>query len=97
MNILRKAETIVSESLEKNNWMIKLFQVLVILLPISEDGKKESIVIRPVVSEDVMTAQFAKIDWNVIEEIVDKLYKMPNIDSVFYDITHKPPATFGWE
>ena len=97
LNILRKAETIVSESLEKNNWMIKLFQVLVILLPISEDGKKESIVIRPVVSEDVMTAQFAKIDWDVIEEIVDKLYKIPNIDSVFYDITHKPPATFGWE
>ena len=74
-----------------------MFQLLVILLPISEQGTKESIVIRPVISEDVMTSQFAKIDWNILDNIVKKLYTIKKIDSVFYDVTHKPPATFGWE
>ena len=44
-----------------------------------------------------MTAQFAKIDWNILDNIVKKLYTIKKIDSVFYDVTHKPPATFGWE
>ena len=44
-----------------------------------------------------MTAKFAKIDWPIVDEIVNQLYNIEEIDSVFYDITHKPPGTFGWE
>ena len=97
LDLLRKAEYIVTTELKKSKILQDLFQVLVILLPISEQGTKESIVIRPVISEDVMTAQFAKIDWNILDNIVKKLYTIKKIDSVFYDVTHKPPATFGWE
>ena len=53
--------------------------------------------LRPVVSEDVMTAQFARIDWNLLDPLVESLLGLPGIETVFYDITHKPPGTFGWE
>lgn len=97
LDLLRDADYIITKILTKHNWMNKIFQHLTILLPISKSGKGESVVIRPVCSRDVMTAKFAKIDWNIVDEIVDRLYMIPQIDSVFYDITHKPPGTFGWE
>ena len=53
--------------------------------------------LRPVVSEDVMTAQFARIDWKLLDHLVESLLDISGIETVFYDITHKPPATFGWE
>lgn len=97
LDLLRKAEYIVTNQLRQDNILKDLFQVLVILLPISEQVNKESVVIRPVISEDVMTAQFAKISWKTLDTITKKLYSIKKIDSVFYDVTHKPPATFGWE
>ena len=53
--------------------MKKIFQLLVILLPISKNGKDESLVLRPVVSEDVMTAQFARLDWKLLDYLVESL------------------------
>ena len=64
---------------------------------VSIKGSCDSVVVRPVCSRDVMTAKFAKIDWPIVDEIATELYKITEIDSVFYDITHKPPGTFGWE
>ena len=81
----------------EHDLMRDIFQLLVILLPISEDGKGDSIVLRPVYSEDVMTAQFARLDWELLNSLKQSLSNLPGIDAVFYDITHKPPATFGWE
>ena len=77
--------------------MRKIFQLLVILLPISTNGKEDSVVLRPVCSEDVMTAQFAKMDWEIVLPLVKQISEVSGINAVFYDITHKPPATFGWE
>ena len=53
--------------------------------------------LRAVTSEDVMTAQFARIDWKLLDHLVESLLDISGIETVFYDITHKPPATFGWE
>ncbi|GIT04245.1 MAG: hypothetical protein CM1200mP28_15040 [Deltaproteobacteria bacterium] len=53
--------------------MHEIFQLLVILLPVSKNGKDESLVLRPVVSEDVMTAQFARIDWKLLDHLVESL------------------------
>ncbi|HEX9844433.1 MAG TPA: glutamine-hydrolyzing GMP synthase, partial [bacterium] len=63
----------------------------------SANGEGECLVLRPVVSEDVMTAQFAQIDWDILDPLADELLRLPGIQAVFYDVTHKPPATFGWE
>ena len=97
LDILREADFMVTQMLNENGLMEKLFQVLVILLPISKNGKEDSLVLRPVISEDVMTAQFARIDWNLLDPLVESILKLSGIETVFYDITHKPPATFGWE
>ena len=86
-----------TQMLKKNGLMRDIFQLLVILLPISKNGKEDSMVLRPVVSEDVMTAQFARIDWNLLDPLVESILGLAGIETVFYDITHKPPGTFGWE
>lgn len=97
LDLLKEAEYKTTQMLEKNGQINKIFQLLVILLPISKNGKDESLVLRPVVSEDVMTAQFARIDWKLLDHLVESLLEISGIETVFYDITHKPPATFGWE
>lgn len=97
LDLLRAAEAHVSETLANHGWLERIFQLLVILLPISQDGYQDSIVLRPVISEDVMTARFAPVDWQVLHKLLPQLYALNGIDSVFFDITHKPPATFGWE
>ena len=86
-----------TQMLKENGLMEKIFQLLVILLPVSKNGKEDSLVLRPVVSEDVMTAQFARINWNLLDPLVESILGLSGIETVFYDITHKPPATFGWE
>ena len=97
LDLLRQADAIATKTLMEHDLMRDIFQLLVILLPISEDGKGDSIVLRPVCSEDVMTAQFARLDWDLLNSLKQSLSNLPGIDAVFYDITHKPPATFGWE
>jgi len=44
-----------------------------------------------------MTARFAHLDWIVLNTIIERLKKFDFVDALFYDITNKPPATFGWE
>ena len=97
LDLLREAEFMATQMLKENGLMEKIFQLLVILLPISKNGKEDSLVLRPVVSEDVMTAQFARINWNLLDPLVESILGLSGIETVFYDITHKPPATFGWE
>ena len=97
LDLLREADYKATKFFEKHGLMPKIFQLLVILLPVSKNGEEESLVLRPVVSEDVMTAQFARIDWKLIDHLVESLLDISGIENVFYDITHKPPATFGWE
>ena len=42
------------------------------------------------VSEDVMTAQFARLPWRLLDPLAEKLAALPGIAAVFYDVTHKP-------
>ena len=97
LDLLREADFMATQMLKENGLMENIFQLLVILLPISKNGKEDSLVLRPVVSEDVMTAQFARINWNLLDPLVESLLGLSGLETVFYDITHKPPATFGWE
>ena len=97
LDLLREADFMATQMLKENGLMEKIFQLLVILLPISKNGKEDSLVLRPVVSEDVMTAQFARINWNLLDPRVESILGLSGIETVFYDITHKSPATFGWE
>ena len=56
------------------------------------------IIVRAVTSEDAMTADFARIDWDVLERIATRVINgVPGINRVAYDITSKPPGTIEWE
>lgn len=94
---LRQADHIARSVMEQKGLLGAVWQFPVVLIPVSlDDG--ESIVLRPVNSLDGMTANFARLNQNVIEEIAARILKeVPHIDAVFLDVTDKPPATIEWE
>ncbi len=94
---LREVDDIVLTELHKNGWYDKIFQHLTIDLPYATSDKKASFVLRPVVSEDVMTARFAWLPMELMENIVKQIAELDFVDSLYLDCTNKPPATFGWE
>ena len=94
---LRKVDDIVLTELHKNGWYDKIFQHLTIDLPYATSEKKASFVLRPVVSEDVMTARFAWLPMELMDNIVKQIAELDFVDSLYLDCTNKPPATFGWE
>ncbi|MFH0870555.1 MAG: glutamine-hydrolyzing GMP synthase [archaeon] len=96
INLLRRADAIVTQSIKKNGFYDKIWQMPVVLAPLSVDGG-ESIILRPVDSQEAMTARFSRIPPKIVKNIADSLLRMKRIDAVFYDITNKPPATIEWE
>jgi GMP synthase PP-ATPase subunit len=60
-------------------------------------GKPDSIVLRPIQSVDGMTANAVWMPKSLLAEMVEELRAMGDIAGVFYDLTHKPPATIEWE
>ena len=74
-----------------------IWQFPVVLVPVSTEEGKESIVLRPIVSTEAMTASFAKIDNAVIDQLIEGVSTQDSISHIFYDLTHKPPGTIEWE
>ena len=94
---LREVDNIVLTELHKSGWYDKIFQHLTIDLPYASSADHASFVLRPVISEDVMTARFAMWPKELLETIVHKIAELPFVDALYFDATNKPPATFGWE
>ena len=94
---IRAADDIMLTALHKNGWYEKIFQHLTINLPYASKKEHCSIVLRPLCSEDVMTARFAWLPQDLLTAIVSDIAAIPTIDAIFYDLSNKPPATFGWE
>lgn len=94
---LREVDNIVLTELHKSGWYNKIFQHLTIDLPFASSADHATFVLRPVCSEDVMTARFAWIDEEVMNNILRQIAALDFVDAVYIDCTNKPPATFGWE
>ena len=94
---LREVDNIVLTELHKAGWYEKIFQHLTIDLPYAATPNHASFVLRPVISEDVMTARFAMFPPELLESIVHQIAALDFVDALYFDATNKPPATFGWE
>ncbi len=84
---------IVEAGIDKDIW-----QFPTVLLPLavnSEEG--ESVVLRPVCSEEAMTANFYMMAEDMLAELTERVKKTEQVTAVFYDITNKPPGTIEWE
>ena len=93
----READNIVLTALHKSGWYSKIFQHLTVNLPYASTAERCSFVLRPLCSEDVMTARFAQLPQEDLMQIVRDIAALPYTDAIFFDLSNKPPATFGWE
>jgi GMP synthase (glutamine-hydrolysing) len=98
ISLLQEADRIVMDYLKEVNIDREIWQFPTVLIPLSVDSQnKESLVLRPVCSEEAMTANFYRMDFAKLEELRKRLSTLPGISAVFYDITNKPPGTIEWE
>ncbi|MFH1211080.1 MAG: glutamine-hydrolyzing GMP synthase [archaeon] len=104
-DIVRKASYIIEDELKKADFHSKVWMAFAVLLPIKSVGiqgdarsYKYPIVVRIIESKDVMTANFSKIPYEVLEKISSRITNEINeVNRVVYDISNKPPSTMEWE
>ncbi|MGH8901984.1 MAG: glutamine-hydrolyzing GMP synthase [Egibacteraceae bacterium] len=105
LELLRAADRIVLEELRRAGCEHEIWQAFAVLPAIRSVGVQGDertygypIIVRAVTSEDAMTADFARIDWDVLERIAGRVInEVPGVNRVAYDITSKPPGTIEWE
>ena len=106
LHILREADAIAREELTRAGLDRDIWQFPVVLLGdvrsvgVQGDGRTygHPIVLRPVTSEDAMTADWARLPYEVLETISTRITnEVREINRVTLDITSKPPGTIEWE
>lgn len=105
LKTLREADWIIREEIKAHGLYKQVWQIFGVLLPTLSVGVmgdqrtyQNQIVIRAVTSEDGMTADWARLPYDLLETISSRIVnEVPGINRVVYDITSKPPATIEWE
>ncbi|MCS7314099.1 MAG: glutamine-hydrolyzing GMP synthase [Bryobacterales bacterium] len=94
---LRRADALVREISHRCGFDRQVWQFPVVLVPLGEAARPDSVVLRPVDSVDGMTARAVLMEPALLDEMATALLAVEGISAVFYDLTHKPPATIEWE
>jgi GMP synthase (glutamine-hydrolysing) len=105
LNILREADAILIEEIKKAGVYKTLWQAFCVFLPLKTVGimgdyrtYEYICAIRAVESLDAMTANFAKLSWDLLEKIGTRIINdVKGINRVVYDISNKPPSTIEYE
>ncbi|MDQ3591847.1 MAG: glutamine-hydrolyzing GMP synthase, partial [Actinomycetota bacterium] len=106
LEILRAADAIAREELTAAGLDRDVWQCPVVLLAevqsvgVQGDGRSygHPVVLRPVTSEDAMTADWARLPYDVLERISTRITnEVPDVNRVTLDVTSKPPGTIEWE
>ncbi|MGH9177729.1 MAG: glutamine-hydrolyzing GMP synthase, partial [Acidimicrobiales bacterium] len=105
LDVLRAADSIVLQEmrragLEREVW--QSFAVLIAVRTVGVMGDERTyaypIVIRAVTSDDAMTADWARIPYDVLERMSSRIInEVPGVNRVAFDVTSKPPGTIEWE
>ena len=106
LDLLRQADAIVREELKLAELDREIWQCPVVLLAdvrsvgVQGDGRTygHPIVLRPVSSEDAMTADWSRLPYEVLEKISTRITnEVSDVNRVVLDVTSKPPGTIEWE
>jgi GMP synthase (glutamine-hydrolysing) len=105
LKVLRDADWIIREEIKAHGLYKQVWQIFGVLLPTKSVGVmgdqrtyQDCIVIRAVTSEDGMTADWARLPYDLLETISSRIVnEVHGVNRVVYDITTKPPATIEWE
>lgn len=84
--------------LREINEHLNVWQMPTVLLPLSINAEgKETVVLRPIVSEEAMTAHFAQLPMTEVRKLATQVLADTDLSAFLYDVTNKPPATIEWE
>ena len=105
LRMVADSDFIVREELIKANAYDSVWQIFTAVLPVKSVGVMgdkrtyaHPIVLRAVTSEDAMTADWARMPYELLAKISNRIInEVDGVNRVVYDITSKPPATIEWE
>jgi GMP synthase (glutamine-hydrolysing) len=105
LQILREADAIIVEEVKSAGLYRDLWQSFAVLIPVRSVGVMgdhrtyaHPIVLRAVTSEDAMTADWARLPYELLERISNRIInEVRGVNRVLYDISSKPPSTIEWE
>jgi GMP synthase (glutamine-hydrolysing) len=105
VEILQQADAIVVEEIKRAGLYREIWQSFAVLPAVKTVGVQGDdrtyaypIVLRAVTSDDAMTADWARLPYEVLERISSRIInEVPGVNRVAYDITSKPPGTIEWE
>jgi len=105
LEILRSADFVLMNEIKKANLYRQLWQSFTVLTDVKSVGVMGDhrtygylVGVRAVTSEDAMTADWARLPYDVLARISNRIVnEVPEVNRVVYDITSKPPSTIEWE
>jgi GMP synthase (glutamine-hydrolysing) len=105
LEILRRADAILNEEMMQSGWYWKVWQSFCVFLPVKSVGVVGDernyawvIAVRIVESKDAMTADWARLPYELLQRISSRITnEVRGVSRVVLDISSKPPATIEWE